>query len=544
MLGVLYDQTLNPLPPKIHTPPRPDHPARKPGDGLGAARRVRVLALLWCVVVGGGMRKLQLLDLFSGLGGFSLGLERSGGFETVAFCEIEEFPRRILAKHWPEVPCYHDVTKLTADALQRDGIAVDVISAGFPCQDLSVAGKRAGIEGERSGLWSEVVRLSGELRPKLIFLENVSALLSGKSEYEHPNDRCVCGWPYRWRGLHWDTTQKPQIILPKSGRRHDGKGQASFGQDEGDLRRHSHQDTQADRKVGSRVDMATVRKTIGGFSGGYTSSFNLETRTSDICHEVAGLDQLTAEEAEWLSFVDAGGNKCGESDSTHGDGVECQGAAENTDSWRVCPSCGRDLDNTATRSGVTTWMGRVLGDLASLGYDAEWHCIPASAVGAPHRRDRVWIIAYPEGQRCRKAGIIRREQLEEWFSCCSKTHDASDHGAERIQGIIPEASYSLGSFSWCQNVRGLEDLRERSDLPEPIIRGTRDGVPDWVDRLKALGNAVVPQIPELLGRSVMEAMPDLFTESAVAHSGDQPGVFAQRPHPESRAGRNFQGVSS
>src|SRR3546814_13185802 len=67
--------------------------------------------------------KLKVLDLFSGIGGFYLGLERTGGFETVAFCEIEEFPRRGLKKHWPEVTCYHDVRELTADRLAADGIA-------------------------------------------------------------------------------------------------------------------------------------------------------------------------------------------------------------------------------------------------------------------------------------------------------------------------------------------------------------------------------------------------------------------------------------
>lgn len=125
------------------------------------------------------MDKLRVLDLFSGIGGFSLGLERTGGFETVAFCEIEEFPRRVLAKHWPEVPCYHDVRELSADVLGRDGIAVDVICGGFPCQDLSEAGQRAGIDGERSGLWREFARLIGEVRPIFAVVENVPELLSG-----------------------------------------------------------------------------------------------------------------------------------------------------------------------------------------------------------------------------------------------------------------------------------------------------------------------------------------------------------------------------
>lgn len=119
----------------------------------------------------------RVLDLFSGIGGFSLGLERTGGFKTVAFCEIEPFCRRVLAKHWPEVPCYDDVRTLTADALARDGIAVDVICGGFPCQDISYAGFGAGLTGDRSGLWWEIDRLIGELGPRLVILENVAALL-------------------------------------------------------------------------------------------------------------------------------------------------------------------------------------------------------------------------------------------------------------------------------------------------------------------------------------------------------------------------------
>ena len=124
------------------------------------------------------MRKLRLLDLFSGIGGFSLGLERSGGFETVAFCEIDPFCRKVLAKHWPAVPQYDDVCTLTKDRLDADGIGIDAICGGFPCQDISIAGKGAGLAGERSGLFREVARLIGELRPEVVFLENVSELLA------------------------------------------------------------------------------------------------------------------------------------------------------------------------------------------------------------------------------------------------------------------------------------------------------------------------------------------------------------------------------
>jgi DNA (cytosine-5)-methyltransferase 1 len=115
---------------------------------------------------------LNVLDLFSGIGGFSLGLERAG-FRTVAFCEIDPYCRRVLAKHWPGVPIFEDVTKLRG----TDVGTVDLICGGFPCQDISIAGKGAGISGSRSGLWTEFHRLIGEIRPRYVIVENVPALL-------------------------------------------------------------------------------------------------------------------------------------------------------------------------------------------------------------------------------------------------------------------------------------------------------------------------------------------------------------------------------
>jgi DNA (cytosine-5)-methyltransferase 1 len=235
----------------------------------------------------------RLLDLFSGIGGFSLGLERSGNFRTVAFCEIEPYCRWVLKKHWPNVKCYGDIRKLTADILRSDGIAVDAICGGFPCQDISFAGKGAGLDGERSGLWREFARLIGELRPRYVFVENVAALL--------------------------------------------GRG-----------------------------------------------------------------------------------------------------------------------------------LGTVLGDLAAFGYDAEWHCIPAAAVGAPHRRDRVWIIAY-----------------------------------SYTDGVRSQRVWTFASGAWReQQFEGLLQDTLRTCVPTGRIGGMVDGVPHRVDRLKGLGNAVVPQIPEILGATL------------------------------------------
>lgn len=255
--------------------------------------------------------KLKILDLFSGIGGISLGLERTGGFETVAFCEIDKKAQKVLAKHWPDVPIFSDVSKLKGEHIG----AVDVICGGFPCQDISTAGKGAGLAGERSGLWFEFHRLIKEIKPRWAIIENVSALRS------------------------------------------------------------------------------------------------------------RGLDE-------------------------------------------------------------------VLRSLSEIGYDAEWHCIPASAVGAPHQRDRIWIVAYPNNQG-ESTGSLYDETS--WLPEPSVNGVAFlvCEGLERqclTSGIQKELTKTSGDY-W----------RENSPAPIRVV----DGVPNRVDRIKQLGNAVVPQIPELIGHAIL-----------------------------------------
>ena len=153
--------------------------------------------------------KYRLLDLFSGIGGFSLGLERSGGFETVAFCEIDTKARLVLKKHWPNVPIFEDVTTLTKDVLDECGITVDAVCGGFPCQDISLAGKGEGIEGKRSGLWSEYARLIGELRPRYVIVENVSALL-GRGLDRVLGDLAALGYDAEWHCIPASYVGLPQ----------------------------------------------------------------------------------------------------------------------------------------------------------------------------------------------------------------------------------------------------------------------------------------------------------------------------------------------
>ncbi len=115
---------------------------------------------------------MRVLDLFSGIGGFSLGLERAG-MTTVAFCEIEPFCRAVLRKHWPDVPQFEDVRKLRGE----DVGPVELVAGGYPCQPFSTAGERRGAEDDRH-LWPEMCRLVEELRPTWVLGENVAGHVS------------------------------------------------------------------------------------------------------------------------------------------------------------------------------------------------------------------------------------------------------------------------------------------------------------------------------------------------------------------------------
>jgi DNA (cytosine-5)-methyltransferase 1 len=235
-------------------------------------------------------RKLRVIDMFAGIGGFSLGLHRAGGFETRAVVEINPYASKVLEQRIG-APNLGDVTK-------TEFVDADVICAGFPCQDISLAGKGAGLAGARSGLWREVVRAIRVVRPLYVLLENVAALLD--------------------RG-----------------------------------------------------------------------------------------------------------------------------------------------------------MGRVLGDLAALRYDAEWDCIPASYIGAWHRRDRIWVVA-------------------------------NAHGLSGQQGQSPRALFRQRDVHE-QSTRSFARWPGRSYLPKSRLCGGADGVRA---RLHALGNSVVPFIPEIIGRSIRAAIAD------------------------------------
>lgn len=232
-------------------------------------------------------RKLTVGSLFAGIGGFDLGLERTGGFEIRWQVEIDEYCRRVLEKHWPHVQRYGDIREVT------DVERVDVLCGGFPCQDISDAGSMEGIDGRRSGLWREMARLIRLVRPQYVVVENVAALLD--------------------RGLE-----------------------------------------------------------------------------------------------------------------------------------------------------------RVLRDLAEIGLHAEWHCIPAVSIGAPHRRDRLWILAYPDSERLSNAP--ERVLVSQKPTTQSGDWNRWTVVPSRLQRVVDGISTEL----------------------------------DSIERLTCIGNAVVPQIVTWIGERILE----------------------------------------
>jgi DNA (cytosine-5)-methyltransferase 1 len=261
-------------------------------------------------------------SLFAGIGGFDLGFERAG-FKTSWQVEIDPYCQKVLAKNFPEVERFGDIRECGSYNLKP----VDVICGGFPCQDISNAGLRAGITGERSGLWGEMVRTIRLVRPKFALVENVAALL--------------------------------------------GRG-----------------------------------------------------------------------------------------------------------------------------------MGTVLGDLSEIGHDAEWDCISASDVGAPHLRERIWILANPS--RIQQGWQEQRPQWERvgqgGESIASRTNPET---AERWRTGNPQYT-----GRWNSEIRGLGEWARGIQhwLIEPNVGRVANGIPKRVDRLRGLGNAVVPQIPEMIARRIKQAL--------------------------------------
>jgi DNA (cytosine-5)-methyltransferase 1 len=139
------------------------------------------------------------------------------------------------------------------------------------------------------------------------------------------------------------------------------------------------------------------------------------------------------------------------------------------------------------------YFGRILADLAESGYDARWKVISAGELGAIHRRDRLWIVAHSNGERGTGRSEMESRQEEDGAAIKGRIEDKTpDYWSERRERVIEETLQMFTGFSWCKDIRRIEDLRNRPDISEPLLYRTDNGLANRVDRLKAIGNGQVP----------------------------------------------------
>ena len=157
---------------------------------------------------------MKFISLFSGIGGFDLAFERAG-MECVTVCEIDKNAQEVLRRHFPKAELFDDVRKVGKETHERKSI--DLVCGGFPCQDVSIAGKRKGIAGERSGLWFEFARIIDELEPQWVVIENVPGLLSSNGGKDFA---VIVQWlAKRGYGVTWRVLDAQYFGVPQRRRR-------------------------------------------------------------------------------------------------------------------------------------------------------------------------------------------------------------------------------------------------------------------------------------------------------------------------------------
>ena len=351
---------------------------------------------------------LDVGALFAGIGGIELGLERTGYFRTRWFVENNEFCQQVLKKHWPDVPCYGDITAIDFRTLPP----VDVLTGGFPCQDISVAGRGAGIrEGTRSGLWFHFARAIGILRPKYALIENVPMLARRGLDIVLAN-LAEAGYDAEWFDLRASDFGAPH--------RRERIFIVAYPHD-----RHWDDDACGDARRGGSLG-----------------------------------EEARGENPECL-VTDADNRR-----HVHGESEKF-------------PSERREQTQRDVAQGVV-----VDPDCLRHGGGLQGKALPCGEGGLE-----------AEGQTAPPPGCI-----------------AADDCLARIRGFWERKVQRGEGFSRFKDVRRVEDLAERPDIPEPLFRGSRDGLSveldgftfRWQDRIRALGNAVVPDCAEFIGELIME----------------------------------------
>ena len=419
---------------------------------------------------------------------------------------------------------------------------VDCIHAGFPCQPFSQAGNRKGSEDVRGDLFAEVLRCVEAVRPKYIFLENVAGLLTSQSSV------CVCGWPYRRRGVHEDSQadEENNINLhPNNSDNHVEQGGDFKTRDGIKVWWKNLQYGNEESKLGELMDVAYQWGCSDGFPSEDLSISDTEKASSRFIDGVASTEKITTStEKRNAQVVGRSKNK-----SAINEGKDAHTESEGFN----CPECRRRMVSGA-RS--IRYLDAVLWSLSAYGYDAKWTTLRASDVGAPHQRDRWWLRAewsglssHPEHDRDgwrkqqsqsleEKADVPNAMLTWQWgnkWEGKTKTDTLAntrcelwqEGNAERLDTNATKRSHSdlhnqsggegfISDTDSAQCERKCKPIRvhqEHANVSkhswwevEPDVGRVANGVANWSHKLKALGNGQVP-LQAALAWKLLEGKP-------------------------------------
>ena len=388
--------------------------------------------------------RLKILDLFSGLGGFSLGLERTGQFKTVAFCDNDKFSNLVLQKHWKGAKIYNDVKEITKEKLKADGVeSPDIITGGFPCQPFSVAGKQKGTSDDRH-LWPEMFRIIKEFTPRWVIGENVKGITNIQDGMVFEN---VCtdleGEGYEVRAFNIPAAgvgaphRRERIWIVANSRRSIRGEQSSWNQ-EGIGSRTSEQtewSTDSDSITGSSEREKIMANSNTGRSNGSIKEIQTGRDTSitsseDVAHtERQGLEGLRKQSSS-ISRQDSGTQFRNE--SSRGTTEDVANTNLNREKW----------NQPKDRNGSRTQQNSQ--DVA----DTE----------SSDRNDDEAIAG---------------------------------NGGFTTQEVFGDGSSVRGESAWW-------------DI-EPDVGRVAHGLPGRVYRLKGLGNSIIPQIAQEIGNAIIAA---------------------------------------
>ena len=454
--------------------------------------------------------KLKHLDLFSGIGGFSLGLEATGGFETVAFCDIEEFPRKVLQKHWPGVKQYEDIKELNYEKLKTDGLLpIDIITGGYPCQPFSVAGRKKGEKDPRH-LWPEYFRLIKELRPTWVIGENVSGHIKLGLDTVLENLESE-GYSVRTFSISAASIganhqrERIWIVANTNSSGNKGKKSRSIGKE--------NEKEKRDRQVNS-----TTRFPDGTDSIVTKQKSETEVEYVVNSNNIRSLQHTEATEETSRRRTETTSLSAGNVENTRRSlrqGSEFRGENENeirqgnaNISERSSKASEFDVANTegkynSEQEGKIKSRGKIIE-----GRETE---IRSESTGRSNTLANTENIG--------SVSSLHEKEREGNSSRCSKgefkgnSNVANTKSSQRNGNEInrehsePETQEELGIGSSISRTQGGSPWEGWWDI-EPDVGRVAHGIPVRAHRLKGLGNSLVPTIPFYIGTIILEVMKD------------------------------------